>query len=201
VSISLTSRRVGLLCGAVVVLLVAGCATPGGNASSAGCGDESPKTLVIRWQRLVDIKGDTCGRCGDTERSLDEARRLLARSLKPLDIRAELVKTRLTLEQFKRAPSESNRIWIGDATLDEILGAKAGDSRCCGACGDSNCRTLIIDGRTYETIPSQLIVRAGLRVAANLVQPAPPPSGCCPSDDASSGADTLDLQPMPWLSR
>ncbi len=193
--------RVGLLCSAAVVVLIAGCAAPGGNASSAGAAPKLPDRLVIRWQRLVDNEGDTCNRCGDTESSLDGACRVLARALKPLDIRVELVTTRLTFEQFKRDPSESNRIWIGDATLDEILGAKAGDSPCCGACGDSNCRTLIVDGRTYETIPSQLIVRAGLRVAADLVQPPAPPGECCPAGGAPAKADGLNLQPMPWLSR
>ena len=191
----------GLACGAATVLLMAGCTAAGSNAGSACCGSEGPKTLVIRWQRLVDTKGDTCGRCGDTERSLDEARRLLARALKPLDIPVQLVKTRLTFEQFQRDPGASNQIWIGSATLDEILGAKVGNSACCGACGDNNCRTLTVAGRTYEVIPTPLIVRAGLRVAADLVQPAAPPGECCPSDAATAKPDDLELQPMPWLAR
>jgi hypothetical protein len=195
------SRRAGLAGAIAVAFLIGGCASPGGNARSTGCGSEALKKLVIRWQRLVGTKGETCNRCGDTERSLDEARRLLARSLKPLDIRVELVKTQFTLDQFKRAPSESNRIWIGDAALDEILGATAGESACCGVCGDSNCRTLTVDGRTYETIPTQLIVRAGLRVAADLVGPAAPAGACCPSGDGPAKASDPALQPMPWLSR
>lgn len=168
---TLISKRLGLACcGAAAVLPLAGCANRA-----------QDKTLVIRWQRLVDGKGATCDRCGNTERSIDQAQRLLTASLKPLGMRVQVSKTTLTTEQFKRDPSESNRIWIGDAPLDKILDVKTGDSPCCGSCGDSNCRTLEVDGRTYESIPPELIVRAGLRVAANLVQPAAPIEKCCPS--------------------
>ncbi len=183
----LVSNGVGLACcGAAAVLTLAGCAS-----------SMQDKTLVIRWQRLVDDKGDTCDRCGNTERSIEDARRMLEASMKPLGIRVKLVTTRLTLKQFKIDPSESNRIWIDDAPLDKILGAKTGDSPCCGACGDSNCRTMMVDGRTYETIPPELIVRAGLRVAADLVQPVTLVESCCPSGDASPKPSDVDLQPMP----
>jgi hypothetical protein len=47
-------------------------------------------------------------------------------------------------------------------------------SRCSGCCGDSDCRTTVVDGRVYETIPPELIVRAGLKMAANLIQPRRP---------------------------
>ncbi|MBK8267800.1 MAG: DUF2703 domain-containing protein [Planctomycetes bacterium] len=169
---------------------LAGCASPAQN-----------KTIVIRWQRLVDDKGDTCDRCGNTEQAVEEARRLLTASLKPLGMRVQVVKTSLTEEQFKHAPSESNRIWIGDASLDKILDAKTGDSPCCGSCGDSNCRTMVVDGQTYEAIPPELIVRAGLRVAADLVQPASPAKNCCPSGYSPTRTSDPNLQPMPWLSQ
>lgn len=157
---------------AVALLFMAGCAGPGSVSS------DSDRTLVIRWQRLTEAGGNTCGRCGSTERSVDEAGRLLAASLRPLGLRVSVQKTRLTPEQFKLDPSQSNRIWMGQQSLEEILGAKIGMSRCSGCCGDSDCRTTIVDGRTYETIPPELIVRAGLKAAANMVQPAAPVAGC-----------------------
>jgi hypothetical protein len=179
--------------------LLGGFASPGGAAQD--------KTLVIRWQRLVDEAGDTCGRCGNTEGALDEAQRLLAASLKPLGMRVRVIKSQLTGEQFKLDPSESNRIWIGEETLETILGAKtgmsvcAGTSVCAGVCGGSPCRTTVVDGQSYETIPAELIVRAGLHVAADLLQPAAPPAACGPASDAPANAIDPDLQPMPWLSR
>jgi hypothetical protein len=157
---------------AIALLFSTGCIGPGGVSS------DSAKTLVIRWQRLTEASGDTCGRCGNTERSVNEARGLLAASLKPLGIRVSIAKARLTPEQFKLDPSQSNRIWIAEQPLEDILGAKSGMSRCSGCCGESDCRTTIVDGRAYETIPPELIVRAGLKVAANMVQPVPPAAGC-----------------------
>ncbi len=191
-SSSLNASWASLACWGAVALLLGGCAGPGGSASD--------RTLVIRWQRLVDETGDTCGRCGNTERSIGEAQRLLAASLKPLGLRVRVVKTQLTAEQFKLDPSESNRIWIGEETLDTILGAKTGASACAGVCGGSPCRTTVIDGRSYETIPAELIVRAGLHVAANLLQPAAPPAACGPASNTPAKASDPDLQPMPWLS-
>jgi hypothetical protein len=194
VSKSLIFLKIGLACcGAALVLPLTGCANP-------GCPVQS-KTLVIRWQRLVNETGETCGRCGDTERAIDQAQRQLATSLKPLGLRVQVVKTRLTAEQFRQDATESNRIWIGEKPLETILDAKTGVSTCSGFCGGSSCRTTVVDGKTYEVIPPELIVRAGLRMAADLVEPAPPPGACCPSDQGPSKSDATDLQPMPWLSR
>ncbi len=179
------------MCGGVVVLL-AGCASPGSLSPE--------RELVIRWQRLVDSAGDTCDRCGGTERSIAQARRTLAASLKPLGLHVRVIKTQLSASQFKLDPGESNRIWIGEETLETILGARTSASICSGCCGDSPCRTTVIDGQTYETIPAELIVRAGLRAAADLVQPSTPSAaGSRASDEPRKAADAY-LQPMPWLS-
>ncbi|HVP13167.1 MAG TPA: DUF2703 domain-containing protein [Phycisphaerae bacterium] len=163
------TRGLYLAHAATVLMLATGCAGPtGGFPNSAAA-----RTLTIHWQRLTESGGDTCGRCENTERSIEEARRLLTASLRPLGLRVTVVKARLTPEQFKLDPSQSNRIWIAERSLEEILGAKPGVSRCSGCCGESDCRTTIVDGRVYETIPPELIVRAGLKVAANMIEPAP----------------------------
>jgi hypothetical protein len=39
-------------------------------------------------------------------------------------------------------------------------------------CGDSDCRTVEIRGTVFETIPERLILKAGLRAAAELLDPA-----------------------------
>jgi len=110
-----------------------------------------------------------------------------------------VVKTQLTAEQFKLDPSESNRIWIGEEMLDTILGAKTGTSACAGVCDGSPCRTTLVDSQSYETIPAELIVRAGLHVAADLLQPAAPPAACGLASNVPAKASEPDLQPMPWL--
>jgi hypothetical protein len=156
----------------------AGCVGPNGEFANSA----AAQTLTIRWQRLTDSSGDTCGRCESTERSVEEARRRLTASLKPLGLRVTVVKARLTPEQFKLDPGQSNRIWLAERPLEEILDAKTGMSRCSGCCGESDCRTTIVDGRAYETIPPELIVRAGLKIAANMIQP--------PSPKAAGGVGT-----------
>ncbi len=182
----------GAACRFTVTLILTGCASSGVPARD--------KTLVIRWQRLVDNAGDTCGRCDATGHSLDQAQRMLAASLKPLGMRVRVIKAELTAEQFKLDPSESNRIWIGEEPLETVLGAKTGTSTCGGCCGGSPCRTTVVDGQSYETIPAELIVRAGLRAAADLLQPTSSPAARTSVSDAPAGASDPDLQPMPWLS-
>jgi len=120
------------------------------------------KPITITWQRLVDAQGETCARCGDTERELAKAWRFLQKSLAPVGIDFSLKKEALTSEDFARDPSASNRIWVDGRPLEQWLGAGVGQSPCCGPCGDSPCRTLEVDGTTYETIPAEQIVKAGL---------------------------------------
>lgn len=140
---------------------------------------DNMKVLTIEWQRLVDDTGETCVRCGTTEKSVEDAYRKLRRSLAEVNIEVVLEKRSLTPLTFAENPLESNRIWIGGKSIEEWLSAGTGQSQCCSACGDSDCRTVIVDGNTYEAIPEDLIIKAGLLAGAQLMtdnSPAP----CCP---------------------
>ncbi len=64
---------------------------------------------------------------------------------------------------------ESNRIWINDKALEEWLGAEVGKSPCCEVCGDAECRTVKVGENIHETIPADLIVKAGLIAASNMI--------------------------------
>lgn len=128
------------------------------------------QTLRIRWQRLVNAKGQTCDRCGMTETAVVDAAEKLSRCLKELDIAVILEKEAINESTFLEKPLESNRIWIDGKPLEAWLGAISGQSRCCSACGDEDCRTVTIDGKTYEAVPAELIVKAGLLAAAQLIR-------------------------------
>jgi hypothetical protein len=73
---------------------------------------------------------------------------------------------------------ESNRIWIAGKPIETWLGATPGMSDCtsCGSLcgtfvqGNVECRTLIVGRSTFESIPSELIVKAGLLAAAEMVE-------------------------------
>ena len=151
------------------------------------------KTMKIQWQRLVNEQGATCDRCGATEKAVEDAFQKLKQSLKALDIEVVLEKNMLSQAMFSKSPLESNRIWIDGKPIEELLSATVGQSRCCSACGDSDCRTMTVDGKTYEAISGELIVKAGLLAATELVttlsvQPCCQPleqvkkmeSSCCP---------------------
>ena len=154
-------------------------------------GTNNIKILKIEWHRLV-ADGQTCPRCGATEKEVDKASRSLEQSLAPLGIKVVLEKHELTPGAFQRDPSKSNRLLLNGRPLEEWLGLKVGQSPCCAPCGDAECRTLETGGQVYETIPADLIIQAGLRAASKLVNPQtvdqcckdaavknPTPS-CCP---------------------
>ena len=146
-------------------------------------GEDMAKVLKITWQRLVDEKGRTCDRCGSTEEQLQKAFQSLEKSLAPLGIKVTLKKKALDPATCAKDISQSNRIWIGERTLEQWLDAQVGKSPCgfcCAELGDQvECRIVEVEGQLYETIPANLIVRAGLLAAAGLYEESSAKS-CCP---------------------
>lgn len=129
------------------------------------------KQMPILWKRFVK-GGETCTRCGNTRRELEAAVEKLAASLRPLGIEPVLETQEIDEEAFKANPSESNRVWIAGKPIEKWLDASVGMSRCCSVCGDSDCRTLEVGGRTYETIPEQQFIKAGLIAGSQMMTPA-----------------------------
>jgi hypothetical protein len=136
----------------------------GCNCQSCGCdkASESKKSLAIYWQRLIS-DGNTCPRCGTTEDELDKAFLQLKDKLQPKGIEVILKKKELTIDEFRQNPLESNRITFNGQSLEELLDAKTGHSKCCDVCGDEECRTVETNEKNYETIPAELIVNAGIK--------------------------------------
>lgn len=120
------------------------------------------KPISITWQRLVDEQGRTCDRCGDTEQELDKAVRFLNKTLAPAGVLFVVEKKALPFHEVSQDPSRSNRVWIDGRPLEEWLDVKVGRSPCCGPCQDLHCRTLEMNGSVHETIPAELIIKAGL---------------------------------------
>ena len=135
------------------------------------------KTLPILWQRLVSADGRTCDRCSSTYKEIERAIAKLKTSLEPLGIEPSLEINEIDQKSFKANPSESNRIWIAGIPMEQWLGGSVGSSACCSVCGTSQCRTVKVEGATFETIPERLLVRAALIASAQLLgrdsEPAP----------------------------
>ncbi|MFZ2197095.1 MAG: DUF2703 domain-containing protein [Thermodesulfovibrionales bacterium] len=126
------------------------------------------KKLIIEWQRLLDEKEKTCPRCGSTEQEVEKAVQELNRLLNRSEIVVSLVKKAINPQRFKKDVLQSNKILIAGKTLEEWLGAGTGQSPCCEVCGDAECRTVEYADQTHESIPADLIVKAGLLAASQV---------------------------------
>ena len=127
------------------------------------------KSLPIVWQRLVSPDGKTCDRCAATYQEMQRAIARLKEALRPLGIEPTLEIREIDEKSFRANPAESNRIWIAGRPMEEWLGANVGKSRCCSVCGESECRTLELESRTFEAIPEELVVRAALVASSQLL--------------------------------
>lgn len=157
------------------------------------------KVMTVLWKRLVK-GGETCTRCGDTGRELNAAVAKLAAALQPLGIEPVLETQEIDEAAFKTDTSESNRVWIAGKSIEEWLGADVGMSRCCSVCGDSDCRTLKVGGNTYETIPEEQFIKAGLMAASQMVSSASSPDRGAKSCSGST-AGTEPCSPAPEISK
>ena len=140
------------------------------NCQCSECGNNAAndKVLIISWQRLIS-DGNTCPRCGSTESELDKAVELLKNTLGSLGVKVRLQKIELTLEEFEKNPIKSNSIYFNGTVLEDLIEAKPGKSQCCDVCGDNECRTLESEGKSYEVIPANIIIKAGLIAGAKII--------------------------------
>ncbi|MEM2911928.1 MAG: DUF2703 domain-containing protein [Candidatus Bathyarchaeia archaeon] len=145
-------------------------------------------TLKIKWERLVS-NGQTCPRCGSTEEEIEKAIAVLKQSLAPLEIAVILEKSELSAEEFERNPLESNKIWINSRSLEEWIDGAVGRSPCCDVCGPAECRTVKGEGEVYETIPADLIIKAGLLAASKLIN-AETSKSCCENNPSKNQKPT-----------
>lgn len=93
----------------------------------------------------------------------------LKQALEPLGIEPSLEIKAMDRRSFEANPSESNRIWIAGKPMEQWLGGSVGSSPCCSVCGTAECRTLKLEGSTFETIPESLFLRAALIAASQLL--------------------------------
>ena len=134
------------------------------------------RSLSIAWQRLVDSGGRTCDRCGATYEGLRQAVAKLEEALRPLGIEITFETREMDRNSFTADPSQSNRVWIAGKPIEEWLAARVGSSPCCSVCGDSECRTIELGQEVFEAIPPELVLKAALIAASELVGPGTPES-------------------------
>lgn len=123
--------------------------------------------LDIEWKRLM-INGETCERCSLTEEEVERAVNKLRETLEPIGINIELEKKKISKSEFEEDPISSNTILINDQPLEDWIGGEAGQSECCDVCGDEECRTVKVNDKEYEAVPSELIIKAGLEAVTQM---------------------------------
>src|SRR5512136_3080169 len=82
----------------ISLVLLAGCATTGKQADGGG----QKQVLQVRWQRLVDAKGQTCDRCGLTEKAAEDGVKKLRRSLRAVGVEVVLEKVAVSSAEFSK---------------------------------------------------------------------------------------------------
>lgn len=128
------------------------------------------KKLTIQWQRLLNDKNQTCPRCSETGETVNIGVLKLKSALAELGIEVELIQKSIDFSVFKNNPLQSNSILINGKLLEDWIGGETGKSKCCDVCGDSECRTISFGENTFESIPENLIIKAGLLAAAELIE-------------------------------
>jgi hypothetical protein len=131
-------------------------------------------TLVIRWQHTVCQNENPCERCINTPLEIQRAYKDLKASLTGLGIV-------VTFEE-KKMKEHDDHIFINDHDITDLLEGETIRTACLNCLDDKGdprtCNTLKLGDNTYEVIPAELIIKAGLVAASELVTPAPePPCG------------------------
>ena len=128
------------------------------------------KKLTIQWQRLLNDKDQTCPRCSETGETVKTGVSKLKNALTELGIEVELIQKTLDFSAFTNNPLKSNSILLNGKLLEDWIGGETGKSKCCDVCGDAECRTISFGQDTFESIPENLIIKAGLLAAAKLIE-------------------------------
>ena len=122
------------------------------------------KKIEIEWKHL-DKDGSTCIRCADTGKELEKVIGELKRECRGRGMDIFFKETGLSEKEI----DESNAVLINGEKIEHILPQASASSNCCGSCCEftgrkTYCRTIELNGETYEAIPGSLIREAVCRV-------------------------------------
>lgn len=126
------------------------------------------KSMIVEWKHL-DVDGETCDRCSQTETNLIQEVRLLNSKLNSHGYQIKLVETKLD----EASINESNMILINGIPIEKIIDIKVVDNYC-KSCSDlvgsdSYCRSVLYQGKRYDEVPREAVRSAvanslGLRI-------------------------------------
>ena len=185
----MTGKKLTLILVALLaVALLFGCSKKEQTKPLSDQGEDA-KVLTIVWQHSPEKEGAKCENCLAKKEELKIAYESLRTSLPSLGIQVAMKEEKPVATACGVAMTKSCGIFIGGRPLETWLGAQIGKSACgsgkgCGADGSAQCVSMKLGGKTYTVVPADLIVKAGLMAASELIEPqsskACPKSGTCP---------------------
>ena len=117
------------------------------------------KELKIEWKHY-DKEGETCTRCNSTGNNIQKAIKVISRDSRFDKAKITFKETKLRAEEMP----ESNSVFINGEAIEDILRATASENYChscsCLAGAGTNCRTIELNGKSFEDIPENLILQA-----------------------------------------
>lgn len=117
------------------------------------------KKITIEWKHY-DKEGETCTRCNNTGDNIKQVLKNIKEDEHFQDIEVNFVETKLAAERM----TESNSVFINGIAIEVVLNGSTSENYChscsCLAGKGSNCRTVEVEGKSYEAIPEKLILQA-----------------------------------------
>ena len=118
------------------------------------------KQINIEWQHL-DKDGETCTRCSDTGKTLQQVIDELSKELEPENIK--LVFTEIKLDE-NEIP-QSNKIFFNGIVIEDLIPELKVIENSCSSCSDllgkdTCCRAVEYKGQIHEDIAESLIRKA-----------------------------------------
>jgi hypothetical protein len=185
----------------IIAVVLAGC----GNQSeqtdveATGAGD-APEVLTIAWHKVEEDDGTICDLSAATQQSVVQASEELRQALAPNGV--DIVVETLTPEKVEGAECLCNRVLIQGRFADEWLGAELARTSCSGCPNRGGCpktaasgdqcggqTAVVYQGKTYEILPANLVMMAGLIAAADMTG-EPISYNRCPGQEVCKGECT-----------
>jgi hypothetical protein len=183
-------KRLAILIVIAIALVGCGRESEQVDTKSLETADQS-KALTMAWHKGTDESGNICDLSVATAEAVGQASGELRQALAEHGIDVVVEEGTFSSAYTEEDGCLCNRVWIEGRTLDEWLGAKVVKMSCAGcpglasgctraaASGGCSGRTsLVYGGKTYEVVPANLIVMAGLVAAADLAGEPIAYSGC-----------------------
>ena len=124
---------------------------------------KTAKEVVVAWNKCVDKDAKPINCCGISEEQLKKAITMMEES----GVKVALKVQQMTMDAEHKSCSAMPKATFNGKTMAELLNGEQVMAKCSKACaghegGKAECEMLKIGDKTYETIPAEMIAKAGI---------------------------------------